>query len=70
MSTSSLTSGNNTSALDLVRRKDGGLTLGIELPLDNDWSPKRVAEGRPFGVPDLRTLRSQQERLAFPCDTP
>lgn len=44
------------SALDLIRRPDR-LTLGIELPLDNDWSPagesRRVATGRPRGVPDL-----------------
>lgn len=44
------------SALDLIR-KPGRLTLGIELPLDNDWSPegdnRRRAEGRPYGVPDL-----------------
>jgi len=46
-----------SSALDLIHRPDGGLTIGIELPLDNDWSPhreaQRIAEGRPFGVPDL-----------------
>ncbi|MCE6076822.1 LLM class oxidoreductase [Agrobacterium vitis] len=72
MSSSSLTSGNNTSALDLVRRKDGGLTLGVELPLDNDWSPKReavrAAEGRPFGVPDLTSypdLVRQVDRSGF-----
>ncbi|MBB4840903.1 luciferase-type oxidoreductase [Sphingomonas kyeonggiensis] len=44
------------SALDLVRKPDR-LTLGIELPLDNDWSPageaRRAAAGRPRGVPDL-----------------
>lgn len=44
------------SALDLIR-KPGRLTLGIELPLDNDWSPqgdtRRKADGRPQGVPDL-----------------
>ncbi|TCM69296.1 TIGR03571 family LLM class oxidoreductase [Rhizobium sp. BK068] len=44
------------SALDLIRKPDR-LTLGIELPLDNDWSPageaRRVAAGRPRGVPDL-----------------
>lgn len=44
------------SALDLIRRVDR-LTLGIELPLDNDWSPageaRRVAAGRSQGVPDL-----------------
>lgn len=53
----SSTLNDQSSALDLIRRPDGGLTLGIELPLDNDWAPereaKRVAEGRPFGVPDL-----------------
>lgn len=45
-----------SSALNLIR-KPGRLTLGIELPLDNDWSPegenRRRAEGRPYGVPDL-----------------
>lgn len=45
-----------TTALDLIRRP-GHLTVGIELPLDNDWSPEgeacRVADGRPHGVPDL-----------------
>jgi luciferase-type oxidoreductase len=44
------------SALDLIC-KPGGLTLGIELPLDNDWTAageaKRRADGRPRGVPDL-----------------
>ncbi|CAH1659573.1 Coenzyme F420-dependent N5,N10-methylene tetrahydromethanopterin reductase and related flavin-dependent oxidoreductases [Hyphomicrobiales bacterium] len=44
------------SALDLIR-KPGRLTLGVELPLDNDWSPegdsRRKADGRPQGVPDL-----------------
>lgn len=45
------------SALDRIR-KPGRLTLGIELPLDNDWSPegdaRRIADERPRGVPDLR----------------
>lgn len=45
-----------TTALDLICRPDQ-LTLGIELPLDNDWSPegeaRRIADGRPHGVPDL-----------------
>lgn len=44
------------SALNLIRKPDV-LTLGIELPLDNDWSPegqaRRAADGRPNGVPDL-----------------
>lgn len=44
------------SALHLIRKPDR-LTLGVELPLDNDWSPageaRRAATGRPHGVPDL-----------------
>lgn len=44
------------TALDLIR-KPGQLTVGVELPLDNDWSPegeaRRVADGRTHGVPDL-----------------
>lgn len=34
-----------------------GFSIGLELPLDNDWSRQgqqlRIAEGRPFGVPRL-----------------
>lgn len=34
-----------------------GFSIGLELPLDNDWSStgeaKRNIEGRPFGVPDM-----------------
>lgn len=45
------------SSLNLIR-KPGRMTLGIELPLDNDGSPdgirRREADGRPSGVPDLR----------------
>jgi luciferase-type oxidoreductase len=59
------------SALDLIRRPEG-LTLGIELPLDNDWAPereaKRLAEGRPFGIPDLARypeLVKQVDRSGF-----
>lgn len=44
------------SAIDLIRKTDR-LTVGIEFPLDNDWSPdgeaRRIADGRPRGVPDL-----------------
>ncbi|MGE8188723.1 TIGR03571 family LLM class oxidoreductase [Pseudomonas sp. NPDC086278] len=33
-------------------------SIGLELPLDNDWSPSgqrlRMTENRPFGVPDLK----------------
>ncbi len=59
------------SSLDLIR-KPGTITLGIELPLDNDWAPeretRRIAEGRPFGVPDLRLypeLVQQVDRSGF-----
>ncbi|TCC99648.1 TIGR03571 family LLM class oxidoreductase [Pedobacter hiemivivus] len=37
--------------------KSGELTIGLEFPLDNDWSAmgdqKRKQDGRPFGVPDI-----------------
>lgn len=59
-------------ALDRIRKPEGGLTLGVELPLDNDWSPEReglrVKEGRPFGVPDLThypDLVRQVDRSGF-----
>jgi luciferase-type oxidoreductase len=59
------------SALDLIRTT-GRLTLGIELPLDNDWSPdgeaRRIAEGRPRGVPELTAqndLVRQIDSLGF-----
>lgn len=36
----------------------GGFSIGLELPLDNDWSTAgqqlREKQGRPFGVPDMR----------------
>jgi luciferase-type oxidoreductase len=45
-------------------------TLGLELPLDNDWGSTRLralradpATSRPFGVPDL-TRHSERARLA------
>jgi luciferase-type oxidoreductase len=45
-----------TSALERIY-KPGRMTVGIELPLDNDWSPdgeaRRIADGRPRGVPSL-----------------
>ncbi|SOE72924.1 luciferase-type oxidoreductase, BA3436 family [Burkholderia sp. OK233] len=41
----------------LERLTRGGFSIGIELPLDNDWSPagdaKRQHDGRHAGVPDL-----------------
>lgn len=49
-----------------------GLSIGLELPLDNDWSPvgdtTRRAAGRPQGVPDLTqhaTLARLADRLGF-----
>ncbi|MGI6856681.1 TIGR03571 family LLM class oxidoreductase [Mesorhizobium sp. 1B3] len=61
----------NTSALDLIY-VPGRMTLGIELPLDNDWSPageaRRAASGRPRGVPDLSAqtdLVRKAEDLGF-----
>lgn len=47
----------------------GNFSIGLELPLDNDWSITgqrlRVAEKRPFGVPDLK----QHAQLARLADT-
>lgn len=47
------------NAMTLIRKPDR-MTLGFEMPLDNDWSPageaRRQADGRPFGVPDLGTM--------------
>lgn len=42
--------------LDKIYKK-GKLSIGLEIPLDNDWSIsgeiKRKFDGRPFGVPDI-----------------
>jgi hypothetical protein len=55
------------TALDRLVNPDGRLTLGLELPLDNDWSATRLraegTAGRPFGVPDL-TEHARLARLA------
>lgn len=44
-------------------------SIGLELPLGNDWSPSgqrlRMTENRPFGVPDLK----QHAHLARLADT-
>ncbi|MGQ5247587.1 TIGR03571 family LLM class oxidoreductase [Xanthomonas arboricola pv. corylina] len=57
-----------SSALDLIRIA-GGMTVGIELPLDNDWSAdgecRRKLSNCPRGVPDL----SRQEELVCQVDT-
>ena len=46
---------------------DGGFSVGIELPLDNDWSPagnaKRQHQGRRPGVPDLE-IHAELAQLA------
>ncbi|MFS7871917.1 TIGR03571 family LLM class oxidoreductase [Streptomyces asiaticus] len=45
------------TALNRLTHPGGRLTLGLELPLDNDWGQSRLAAdrkaGRPFGVPSL-----------------
>ena len=50
----------------------GGFTIGIELPLDNDWSAngdaKRLRDGRRHGVPDIEhhaTLAKLADSLGF-----
>lgn len=50
----------------------GGFSIGIELPLDNDWSTegdrRRRQAGRPFGVPDLHrhaALAQLADRLGY-----
>ncbi|MDQ0016783.1 luciferase-type oxidoreductase [Variovorax boronicumulans] len=52
----------------LVATHGSGPSIGLELPLDNDWSPAgdtaRRAAGRPFGVPDI----AQHARLAKLAD--
>ncbi|KPI29825.1 luciferase-type oxidoreductase [Actinobacteria bacterium OK074] len=54
-------------ALERLAPGSGALTLGVELPLDNDWSPQgrraARADGRPAGVPDL-TRHAELARLA------
>ncbi|MEU6812934.1 TIGR03571 family LLM class oxidoreductase [Streptomyces sp. NPDC046831] len=55
------------SALDRLIGTTGRPTIGLELPLDNDWGAARLradrAAGRPFGVPDL-TEHTRLARLA------
>ncbi|MCX2184153.1 TIGR03571 family LLM class oxidoreductase [Streptomyces sp. SKN60] len=55
------------SSLARLAPAAGRLTLGLELPLDNDWGVERGradrAAGRPFGVPDL-TAQTRLARLA------
>ena len=57
-----------TSLQRLVATNGSGPSIGLELPLDNDWSPAgdtaRRTAGRPFGVPDI----AQHARLAKLAD--
>lgn len=60
----------DTHALQALTR--GGFSIGLELPLDNDWSPAREQArreaGTPFGVPDLShhaELAQLADRLGF-----
>ncbi|WP_339718986.1 TIGR03571 family LLM class oxidoreductase [uncultured Paraglaciecola sp.] len=52
--------------------KARGFTVGVELPLDNDWSKegqyKGLKAGRPFGVPDMahhKTRIQLADKLGF-----
>ncbi|CAD0333371.1 TIGR03571 family LLM class oxidoreductase [Xanthomonas hortorum] len=56
----------------LRRLTEGGFSIGVELPLDNDWSPtgerRRQEDGRPFGVPAIKRhgeLVRLTDRLGF-----
>ncbi len=44
--------------MSLEKLTKGGFSIGVELPLDNDWSvdgdSHRRIENRPFGVPDMK----------------
>lgn len=58
--------------MSLTRLTQGPLTLGVELPLDTDWSSRgehaRRQAGRPFGVPDMAAHAeriAQVDRLGF-----
>ncbi|WP_427006629.1 hypothetical protein [Pseudarthrobacter sp. H2] len=57
-------------AMTLIR--PDRMTLGLELPLDNDLSPagraRTAADGRPAGVPDLTSMAElvrQADDLGF-----
>jgi luciferase-type oxidoreductase len=50
-------------ALRRLDREEGPLTIGIDLPLDNDWGPGRRAAGLSNGVPDL-TGHAEKAALA------
>lgn len=54
--------------MPLSKLTSGQLTIGLELPLDNDWAQdgqrQRMIDERPFGVPDL----SEHQSLAMLAD--
>ncbi len=53
--------------MSIQKLTQGGFSIGVELPLDNDWSPlgeiSRKQDHRPFGVPDM-TRHAERIRLA------
>ncbi|SFC10464.1 luciferase-type oxidoreductase, BA3436 family [Microbulbifer thermotolerans] len=58
--------------MNLSKLTSGPLTIGVELPLDNDWTSdgqrQRLLDKRPFGVPDLsahQSLAMQADELGF-----
>lgn len=55
--------------MGLTHFGQSGLSIGIELPLDNDWTAagqrKQQQDGRPFGVPDM----TAHQRLITLADT-
>lgn len=58
--------------MNIEKLTQGGFSIGVELPLDNDWSTSgeasRKRDGRPFGVPDMQhhaELIKQADELGF-----
>lgn len=58
--------------MNIEKLTQGGFSIGVELPLDNDWSSigdnNRKRDGRPFGVPDMQRhaeLIKQADELGF-----
>ncbi|OIN07664.1 TIGR03571 family LLM class oxidoreductase [Oceanisphaera psychrotolerans] len=58
--------------MSIEKLTQGGFSIGVELPLDNDWSAagdaRRRQDGRPFGVPDMQRhgeLIQLADRLGF-----
>lgn len=58
--------------MNIKKLTQGGFSIGVELPLDNDWTTtgdaSRKRDGRPFGVPDMERhaeLIKQADQLGF-----